>query len=234
MNDINDVYLFANFLANKTYSGSISPDEFNLCAPIAQEEYMRKNLGLPEQFQYNIREARNQFQAAQINADLLRTFVVEAPVNGTGGFFPLPADYCAYGNLEYTYTYQDANQQTQFSVQPIEAVTLSERALRLDNYVRKPTLRYPIWTYLNNQMRVDPVTITAARLQYVRYPLTPVRGYTLNLNDQDVYDSATSVQLEFPKLEWKNIAVIIVDYWATFLRDTELKQATTKMMETGQ
>lgn len=236
--NINDVYLYCNFLLNKNQSGSFNGNEFNICIDAAQQQYFRTKLGLPELYQVGGREAPQQFQSTQSNSDSLRPFIVTANATKSGTGFNFPADFAAWGNNDYLYVYQE-NGKTLSTVQPIEFVTVGERGVRLNDYNLKPTLEYPIATYINNQIVVNPKDITGIQIVYVRHPTTPKWDFTINANDQEVYvpigaPGSTSRNLEFPVLDWENIANIAVKYISIFLRESELYQAVDKRITTGQ
>lgn len=230
--NINSIYEYINFIANKNQSGSISPNEFNISINAAQQEYLRIKLGLTELYSVQKRESPQQFQATQSISDSLRPFIVTANIQKNGNGFDLPPNFAAWGNSDYLYV-QQVNGQNYAVTQPMEFVTLSERAIRLNNYIIYPTLEYPIATYLNNQIVVDPTDVTGITFSYVRYPVTPIWAYTL-VNDEPVYDNSNSVQLEFPNLDWENIAYIVLKYYGIFLRDTELYSTSDNRIKTGE
>lgn len=236
--DINDVYLYCNFLLNKNQSGSFNGNEFNICINAAQQQYFRTKLGLPEMYQQTFREAPQQFQATQSNSDSLKPFIVTADVSKSGKGFNVPPDFAAWGNGDYLYVYKEG-ESTLSTVQPVEFVTLGERASRLNDYNIKPSLEYPIATYINNQIVIDPQDITRAQMIYIRYPSTPKWDFYVNSNDQEVYKpigypGSTSKNLEFPNLDWENIANIALKYISIFLRESELYGAVDKRIITGQ
>jgi hypothetical protein len=70
-------------------------------------------------------------------------------------------------------------------------------------------------------------------LQYIRLPITPKWAFTVNADDQEVYDPANSVQLEFRNIEWQNIANLAIKYYSMFLRDGESYQAINQMIKEG-
>ena len=229
--NINDVVQYILFKANKEQSGSISPNEINLALPIGQQEYFRRKLGLTEAYTVGQREAPEQFQATQSIDDSLRKFIVSVPLTKTGQGFNFPSDFAAWGNGDYLFV-QQINGQNNATKIPVDFVTLAERAYRLSNYITFPTYEYPIGTYLNNQILIEPDGIDMITLSYVRYPVKPVWGYTI-VNDEPVYDPATSVDFEFPNLDWDNIANISLEYYALFLRDSELFAATQQRIKNG-
>lgn len=230
--NINSVKNYCDFILNKNQSGSMSGQEFSLSINVAQQSYLRIKLGLPETFTVNKREAPQQFQTTTENATSLMPFTVSQQITKTGVGFNMPTDFAAWGDTNYLYAVYD-NGQNVVTRQPIEFVNLAERAIRLNSYITQPSNEYPICTYLNNQLFIDPATVNTIELSYVRYPVTPVWGYTVNANDQEVYDPATSVQLEFPNMDWQNIANLAIKYCAMFLRDGEIYQAIVKQIDEG-
>lgn len=230
--DINDVFKFFTFLVNKYQSGSISGDEFNLAINVAQQQYFRTKLGLPEMYTVEKREAPQELQVTQVIDDSMRQFIKSVPLQQTGLGFTLPTDLAALMPNGYMYVYQAPDGSTQTSQQPIDFVTIGEALYRQNNYVTAPSLTYPIATYLNGQLVVSPPSITTIQLIYYRYPVTPVFGFTV-VNDEIIYNPATSVQLEFPNLDWENICHIAVKYYAQFLREEFIYQTEEKRIATG-
>jgi hypothetical protein len=233
LQNINDVYLLANFLANSLYSGKISPSEFNLCVNIAQQQYQRKLIGLPELYTVDKREAPIQIQVTYVVSDAMRSFIKSADIQKTSNGFTLPADFVAMVENEYMYV-ELLNGQSVGTHTPIDFVTTTEWGERRQNYVTRPNYEYPIATYENGRIITEPSGIDIIKLRYYRYPVTPVWGFTMNANDQPIYNPNTSVQLEFPSNDWENITHILVGYWSTFIRDIQLKDIEQSRVIIGQ
>lgn len=231
--NINDVYLYVQSLLNKNQSGSISGNEFNTYINAAQQEYLRIKLGLPEEYQLGMRESRQQFQATQSNSDSLRPFIVSKIVNKSGNGFDFPNDFAAWGNGDYLYVVLEDGVNNA-STQPVNFVTLGERATILNDYNLSPTLEYPIATYIDNQVVIDPKEISKVQMIYVKYPTTPKWGFVVNDNDQEIYDPNTSVQLSFPNLEWQNIAHLTAKYAGIQIRDESVVAPIDNMIKQGQ
>lgn len=230
--NINDVKKYCDFILNKNQSGSMSGQEFSLSINVAQQAYLRVKLGLPETFNVQLRQAPQQFQTTIENASSLRPFTVSSQLTKSGNGFTLPTNFAAWGDSNYLYAvYQNGQNQT--TKQPIEFVNLAERSIRLNSYITQPSVEYPIATYMNNQLLVEPSDVGVIELVYVRYPITPVWGYTVNANDQEVYDPLTSVQLEFPNMDWQAIANLAIKYCAMFLRDGEIYQGIQQTIKEG-
>jgi hypothetical protein len=230
--NINDVVLYINLILNKNQAGSLNGNEVSLALNVAQQEYLRIKIGLPEQFTTDRREAPQQFQVAQVISDAVLPFIVSQTINKNGNGFDIPANFAAWANDDYIEVVQN-NGQNVVRTQPIEFVTLGERALRLSDYINYPTIEYPVATYMNSQILINPDTISRINLQYIRLPITPKWAFTVNADDQEVYDPANSVQLEFRNIEWQNIANLAIKYYSMFLRDGESYQAINQMIKEG-
>lgn len=231
--NINDVKSYVFQLLNKEQSGSIGGASFSLLINVAQQQYYRKLLGLPELYTVEKREAPIEIQTTQSINDSLRPFLKRQVIPKTGLGFTLPTNFAAYVDGSYLFVEQVNGVNVATKV-PVEFVTITEKGYRLNNYIKYPTLEYPICTYENNILVVDPDAITSVSLPYYRYPVTPVWAFTVNANDQEIYDAANSVQLELPNLDWQNIANFAIKYASIFLREQELNQAAETMIRTGQ
>lgn len=233
MNNINECLLFTNMLANKQYSGAISPEEFNICAPVGQLNHLRVKIGLPELYSVQLRQAPQQLEASQILEDVLRDFMVSATIISTTGTFTIPTDFVAYRPSSYKYTFMEGGIAKSKRV-PLEFVTSGEADLRNDNYVTQPSIAYPIINYEDGKLVVQPMgSIEEITLRYVKYPIDPKWNYTINANDQAVYNPVGSFNFAFPKEEWEMICERILKYWAIKFREEQLYSVADKAVNTG-
>lgn len=258
LRNIDDCYLYTNLLMRKQYSGSLSADEWNLLAPIAQATYMRVKLGLTEDYKITVgypgqgarrgtiilREAAQELEASQELSDQIRNFLTQATITGTNNLFTVPTDYIAYRPSNYRYTWQVLDEETntyitQWALVPFEWVTSGQRTYRLYQYIKVPSPEYPIISYSNGNLQVNAdtqgrVIIPSINLEYVRMPLQPIRNYTPNANDQPIYNPVGSQDFEFPNIDWEPICMKIVELWAMAIRDNEAYQMADKRIITGQ
>jgi len=70
-------------------------------------------------------------------------------------------------------------------------------------------------------------------LTYIRIPKTPIRAYTIQ-NDDDVYDPANSVQLEYPETTHYDIAYIILKMMGLNIRKEEIVAFANQRQKEGQ
>lgn len=232
--NINDVYLFFNAILNKNQSGAISPDDFNRFINVGQQQYFRKMLGLPELYTVEKREAPIEVQTTQVISDSMRYFIKSVPLQKSGTGFNWPTDLAALLPNNFLFTYQNPDGTTGATIQPIDFVSIGELGYRQNNYVTMPANEYPSATYLNGQIVVYPDTINTMYGVYYRYPVTPVFAYTINANDQVVYNALTSVDLEFPNLDWENITHVAIKYAGQFLREEFILQTEQARIVQGQ
>jgi hypothetical protein len=95
-------------------------------------------------------------------------------------------------------------------------------ANRLTGGIAKPTLRYPVCSFRDETIQFYPTNLGTALLSYLRFPQTPVWGYTM-VSGRPVYDPATSVNIEFNPQELPAIAMKMLSLLGINLREQELQ-----------
>ena len=232
MDSVELVYSWAYQLLNKEQSGELTPDNFNVAINIVNIEMAKLKLGIPEEYTVDKREARQEFQTTQNNSDALRQFIVSKTITKNGDGFDFPPDFAAFAEDGYLYVEQ-VDGKSYSSTYPMDFVTASERGIRLSSYLTPPTLQYPIACYENNQIIVDPSTINAIKLVYVRYPKTPFRAYTV-VNDFNVYSPIGSTQIEWDALLLPDFAIRVVKYLGISIREEQMVQFAEQRQMIGQ
>ena len=86
-----------------------------------------------------------------------------------------------------------------------------------------PVSKYPIAKLIGSKVNVLPVN-TRYELTYLRTPVTPSWGYTLDAFTRPVFDAATSVDSELPAYMINEIAFKICSYLGINLSKVELIQ----------
>lgn len=220
------IYNLVYDIANKTQSGAVTDNSFNTYLQAANWDFFKQKTGLPEQFQIGLPYSQQQWQVSQVITEALKPFFT-APVKiakNSGGYFPYPTDYLRYSSIQIDFSENPelCKDKPELTERFIEVVTDGEWVIRLDNSVIKPTLKYPIANFYSAGIRVNPYEIKAIKMAYLRKPKIPKRNYTVNANDQTVYDPIGSVQLEWDETFWNDIAAIILSYYGVTIRDGEL------------
>lgn len=118
---------------------------------------------------------------------------------------------------------------------PVTVVSDNERWAYLQSSLRQPTREYPICTFLGNDtIQFYPKDIRSAYLTYLRYPITPVWGYTLDpLDGYPIYNPATSVNIELPEICADEMAVTLLNRVGISIREPGLTEWANYVKNTG-
>lgn len=200
--NVGEKLAYCNFIANKEQSGkTLSPDEYNLLLPQVQIEYLRRELGLENDYQPGRPVARISKNITSRNTDNIRVFKVTASiaVNSTTGQAPIPTDYYDWDAIRTPFSFTDDCNKLQNSERPVEIVDENEWGSRLTAAIRKPTKGYPICKFNTSYLDVAPKSLGKINFVYFRKPVSPVYAFTI-VNDEAVYDAVNSVQLELPEI----------------------------------
>lgn len=240
--NIGEIYQFVNFVLNKYQSGSYSPDEFNQVLAATYLDLFKIKIGLPEEYQYPSKTttggvARQNYQGSQNITDDLRYFIKTVSINKqSSGFFLYPDNYIRHSASEYDYIINNhvCTGVPSVTEQSIEPVTDEQKKFRKNNSVIMPTLEYPIISFEDGGFLINPTTISTFRLTYLRKPLKPVLGYTLDAAGNVIYDPATSVQLDYPEIMHNDYCAIIGKYIGINIRDAEVTGFNEQRQIAGQ
>lgn len=227
MIDVQEMFLWVNFVANKLQSGAISPDEYNQSLASANKDLLKLKIGLPEEYQVGNPQPRQAYQITQKLTEDIAPFIKKVNIGkSANGYFALPTDYAYFSSLRYNRIQSIKNGckmptlNTQETVS-FEVVTDAELSIRLNNSVLKPTSHYPILAESALGLKPYPDNINTAELTYIRYPVTPLRAYTV-VNDDSIYNPAGSVQIEYPAVLFNDFAALVLKYMAVNIRDNDL------------
>jgi len=230
---IDEMFKWVNFVANKSQSGAISPDEFNLACSVVNIEFLKLKIGLPEEYQVGSPMARQMYQVSQKITDDVKFLITKLPINKSLDYFAIPSDYAAYSKLTYRYI-ENVECKSVLSTKPIEVVTDSEYAERIDNSITYPTFKNPIANYTSYGLEVSPQEIDKIELTYLKIPATPIRQYTVNANDESVYNPTGSVNFAFPVTTHNDICMRLLGYFGINVREEFLVQTANSYKQNGQ
>lgn len=218
---VEELRIFINAIANKDQTGNaMTPVEYNSYLARANEDKFRIEYGIREKGPgYPV-----YFQSNQNSTDALRPFIDTVTIlTAAPNIIPLPADYVHYISA--------ANYISGFP-HPITVVNMDEmNQVRVDP-IAFPAEEYPYATIEGNQMMVYPSSIDRVDLTYLRKPAQPVWGYTI-VNDEPIYNSATSTQLEWKEVYHIDIARLILAYLGINFRDGDLLNYAEQIKATG-
>lgn len=173
----------------------------NILIPRAQLQYIVNAVGISPE--------KNDGRPILLIPNALRTLKTFATINTTSGVGDVPADYMYTTAIALPATTTDDCDKTIDIEVPVEVVDDDEWTFRTIAQIKKPTLSYPICKFLKTQMEFKPQV--NYKLYYLRYPVTPVFGYTIT-NGVPVYNPATSTQLELPDVTHEEVCNILLRY----------------------
>jgi hypothetical protein len=180
--NVDKVFRFVQFVANKESRGWVSPEEFNIAAEVSQLTLYSELEGVFA-------------QTKQIEA-FLRPFLSSA--NGLSDNDALPTNFRLFESL-----YVDAGETYEY--EEIDEIDGAELPKRITSSINPPEDKYPILYIRDDKMRVLPAATTFA-VTYLRTPITvPTWDYTL-LGGRPVYSSGTSVDFEFDEAAFMEIS----------------------------
>lgn len=225
---IDEIYQWVNLELNKSQTGgTLSPEEFNLAAKFANQQYFKIKYSLPEEYQVGNPIPRQAWSLTQENIDALSPFL---KARGGRDYPPLrvdkdgratiPSDYVNYSSIRY------GNKQ-------VEVVSNDVLGGRLSSSIVQPTDTNPICCFNAGYVQFYPITLGFVNFDYLRMPETPIWAYTI-VNDQAVYNPTASVQLEWGDKYQLDIANLIVMYAANNLRDQLAIQIANNRKNQGQ
>lgn len=231
---IDEMYKWVNFVANKSESGAISPDEFNMACSVVNLTFLKLKVGLPEEYQIGMPLSRQMYQVSQKITDDVKFLITKTTINrSVSDYFALPNDYAAYSKLTYRNVI-NKDCGAVLNVRPIEVVTDSEFADRMDNSITYPSTRSPIANYTSYGLEIEPKDVLTCELTYLRIPTTPIRQYTINGNDESVYNPVGSVDFAYPVTTHNDICMRILGYFGVNVRDEFLVQISESQKDKGQ
>lgn len=216
------VYKIVTTIINKENNGYVTPTEFNLLGYKAQmeifDEYFdnenrdknRENRGLTNRgygnLDFNERQKITKFAARQI-------------IDKSGLFFILPSDI---------YLIEDKGVSSLTG----KVIEESERNnLRyLLNSDAAPTLTFPVYEQINNELSVYPNTITSIELRYLRKPRVPNWTYTI-VSGKELFDPSNGSYQDFELhiSEFGNLVLRILSYFSINLREDEVMKIAEEL-----
>lgn len=215
MINVNDLYIYLRDLMRKDSIGWTSSDEYNRLLVLAQNDLFEFYL---EQVQSNHRMTTG-----------LRVFVKEQTIAGVAGYYDLPADfrYKLEVGIRTIENAENCDDSPIVNFYPADQANSDKLLLLGESTIRKPSIannRY-YYEFIGGKIKVTPVTTAKLYLKYYRQPAVATRAYTLNTTTfEEVYNSGTSIQLEWPAEEFNSFVEILLFYKGIQMRDAELVQ----------
>jgi len=252
--NINDLYKFVQFIANKEQSGFIKPSEFNLATESAQMQLFMERYSNPAEYQPGSGKARTGYNQTQKINDDLRFFIKRRTLSvDPSGLMIYPDDYMHFSSATHSYIKQlkpskvenddceDCEKNTRTRTpgkirtytRAIRPVDDMELAYLLGSYVVFPTKFHPCLTFYEEGIQYHPKNIGSVDFVYLRKPKTASWAFTPDGSGRPVYNPGTSIDLEWPEQVFNEIAIRILAFVGINLREPELAQYSEGKRKTG-
>lgn len=230
--DINKVYDFLKYLADKDQSGNITPKEFNLSIDRAFSEWTMKSYNNLK----DVNQVKTGWQKNQKVTDDLKFLLVRKEFSsiGTDGKLTLPSDYLHLSSLVYNYKIEEDG-STVVTPSKVDIVDDNEIASFLGSSIyakRIKSKKYVIAAFYKDHIQIYPKNIGVVDFTYLRQPVSPYWAFTLE-KGRPVYDSVNSVDLEAPDEVVNEIVMMCASYLGINLREPQLIQYAEQMKQQG-
>mgnify|MGYP003671747407 FL=1 len=252
--NIDELYKFVQFVANKEQSGFIKPSEFNLSVDRAQMQLFMERYGNPAEYQPGRPIPRVAYNQTQKVSDDLRKFIVRSTLNvNSNGIMAYPSNYLHFSSASSSYVDStitskdemedcpDCNKASRkknllasvyskiVSVRPVDDFELSNI---LGSSIVAPTKEYPVLAFYQEGVQYHPKDIGSVDFVYLRRPAKGLWAYTTPTSKPE-YDAANSIDLEWPEQVFNEIAVRILSFVGINLREADLTQYSEGKRQTG-
>lgn len=128
------------------------------------------------------------------------------------GYANIPSDYKHYSAIKFK-KLENTDHGVEVKIKNVMVLTDQEFDSWQDSVLKKGTFKYPFCNFQNGFIRFAPKELKQVNFVYLRYPKTPVYGYTTNTSTQvDTYNPATSVEVEFRDEEIYKLISLLLSY----------------------
>lgn len=179
--NLGEILNFCNAKLNKDQSGNtFSKQQLNAVLPVVNLEYMKKKIGLPEDYQLGAPISRQAWDITQMITQQLSHLKVKM---GDGETQPLqidqygraakPSDFMYHSALIWKVVDKNDAQVPGFYYNSIEVLTDAEYAEIISDAIVRPSKKYPVAYYIGSKIQFDPIDLKWAIFEYLRKPVTP-------------------------------------------------------------
>lgn len=166
---IAEAFSFVQYVANKNQNGNITPDQFNLLAPITQMSVINDRLGNVKKYKSHDPVPPYGYGISQKGREELRS-ITNAFVNLT-----------LTATSKYTYPV-DSLYIDHISVagRTARPVGIDEyQILSTDSVIKAPSAEYPVYCPMGDSIYIYPAPGSTPLCTYIRKPITPIWNYTI-------------------------------------------------------
>lgn len=210
---INSFKSYLEFIASKNVSGNfLSPSEFNNALPIVVAKFVRKYIGVPEQYP----QPQVAYEQTSLVTDYIGHLKKEKILSiASDGTAVRPQDFMHQSTVfAANITIKEADQSefkccdtSQAAAKPLQKMLATmvpvtvlsdnEMASWQQSTLRTPTKEEPVCTFKGDTIQFLPRNLRSAYLSYIRYPVTPIWNYTGT--SYPIYNPTGSVDIELPE-----------------------------------
>ncbi len=233
MVNVNTVYQTVLLILNQQQRGYITPDEFNKIATQAQltmfEAYasdLNQQYRLPSndtEYSDRVKNIEQKLQFFQRNTAI--------PYNVVNSNFPLldtvdPNQAVVVGTSNVLYRlgsvfYKDTDLGQYVQPNELRQLLLSP--------LTQPTENFPIYTYVEDVVKVYPNTITNdISISYLKKPNNVVWGFTTNSVGAFIYAVGTSIQFDLDVTDQDELIMRILAYAGVIIQDPTIIQTASQ------
>ena len=241
--NINDFREFILFVAKKAQSGANpTPSQFNLAVERSFVGWVMKRYGNPADYSPGRPIPRVAWQQSQKISDDLRFLITKRvfPVSAVGGVsYPdgstvldidsnVAPEYLHASSFRYNYIKGTSQKEVS-----IDSIKDNELGSTLGSSIVAPTKRFPKCSYYDGYVQFYPKDLQQIIFTYLRMPVTPVWGFTLDSNNRPVYDPLTSVDLESGSESVNDIAMGTLALLGVSIKEPFLFQTSEQFKQIG-
>ena len=227
--NLEEIKNYIEIKLNKNQNGWVlTPARYNILLNALNIDYYESKVQKPER-------PNTGYEFNKKNIDFMRVFKVSKEIPCVNGIAEIPKDYRHYSAAYYNLYYNTKKKCAVF-IQPKKLPYIKDTYLpdRLSSSIQGPSLDFPIWTLLNNEITVYPKTIKNIVLHYLRAPNIPFFDYyiqndkvkylppgKLHLNNSvmPVGTPSRSVEVEYPENYHVEVADWLYEVASTTLKD---------------
>lgn len=224
---VDQVHQLSYYIAAKQLTAYPSPDEWNAYAGFGNLDLFNYYNDLREKQLLKVKSGESIFEPPILSNFIIPDYpMVSASVFGYPSYLSpsIPNDYA------YDIAVKTPINGVNKTVTKIDHTKLETC---LNSTIDAPTNVYPIYVEYANNFKVYPATIPGpVSMDYYRYPETPIWNYT-PVNGMPVYNPAGSVDFEWDLSEIYRLTTRILKYMSISMRDTEVEQIASEMINTA-
>jgi hypothetical protein len=206
-------------MVDKYQGAYLAPDDFNMAINAAQRQYLNFLTGETAEFNQGNRRPSGGFSNDVTTGGSLSNFLKEGTLAITTQLAGQPSDF-----------YKISAMRTIDDDYAVKRVGSDKVYAYVNNPIDAPTNTDPIYTEIGTNFKFWPSTLASAKIIYFKKPSDVKWAYTGDL----VYDSANSVQLEWPENDHMDIVYRTLGIIGINLKDGDLIRVSQTVKNDGQ